>query len=646
VTDLTPPVLLGRAFASRAEQLREQVFDLFCEPSYFPELLDPKSCVLVGGRGSGKTTVLRGMSYQGRLQLTAAPPHEWDYYGLYLRINTARVTAFRGPDLSADDWSALFGHYLNILLVEAVVHFLGWYERRIGLATVTAAHCQEVARGFGVTLEEDERVDALLAIVKSARSDLELYANNIVDGHRPTISVLGAPLDALMESVIECEPFDRRPVFFLIDEYENLSPEQQRVANTLVKHAGTLYVFKIGVKELGWRSRQTLNADEQLQAPADYAQIDISERLGRPGVFASFASQICNERLQFMASELDSDCVGVEQLLPPLSEDAEADLLGVAEHVAVIRAAISASDPDVALSDFDALPPLYQYLVGFWAEGHPGDAASQYRDLLANPKRWDTRYVNYKHSLLYTLRAGKRGIRKYYAGFDTYLQIAGGNLRFLLQLVEQALRGQLASPTTSDHSWLTTPSTVRDQTAAAQAVAQRNLAELEGLSLIGPRLTRLVVGLGRLFQLMASDPAGHTPEVTQFRLSDEQRQWDSHHDLPDPRGFLLEDAADVYGLLSEAITHLAIRRLPGTKLSGTLTRQDDYMVYPIFVPIFGYSYRLKRKMKLSDNELLGLVASPAQTVQEILERSGRGPEMIQQELPDQMYLFDAYLRAK
>jgi hypothetical protein len=646
VTDLSASVLLGRAFASRAEQLREQVFDLFCEPNYFPELLNPKSCVLIGGRGSGKTTALRGMSYQGRLLLTAELPSDWDYYGLYLRINTARVTAFQGPELDNGTWSRLFGHYLNIVLVEAAVAFLLWFEGRTDATTVSPEDCDRVAQDFGATVGACDGLTGLLAVVQTARSELQLFANNVIDGRRPTISMLGAPLDTLMESVTSRAPFDTRPIFFLLDEYENLSPGQQRAANTLIKHAGSLYAFKVGVKELGWRSRQTLNPDEQLQAPADYAQIDISSRLDQPGAFAPFASRICNDRLGYVAGELGIARDAVEELLPALSEDAEAKLLGVEDHVKAVRASIETSNPTLDLGVFDGLPPLYRYLIGFWARGHEGDAAAQYADVLERRDQWDTRYGNYKHSMLYTLRAGKRGIRKYYAGFDTYVHLTGTNLRFLLQLVEQALRDRLSRSPDDVSRWLVEPLDSRSQTLAAQAVAQRNLVELEGLSLIGPRLTRLAVSLGRLFQLMAADPAGHTPEVTQFRLSDEHVKWQAAEDLPDPRSLVLDDESDVYGLLVEGITHLALRRLPGTKLSGTLTRQDDYMLHPIFVPIFGYSYRQKRKMTLTDEQLLRLVASPAQAIQEILGKTGRDAADEEEELPDQMHLFDAYLRSQ
>ena len=43
---------LSKLFAYRAEWLKEKLFDLFTEPSYFPELDSDVPVVLMGGRGT------------------------------------------------------------------------------------------------------------------------------------------------------------------------------------------------------------------------------------------------------------------------------------------------------------------------------------------------------------------------------------------------------------------------------------------------------------------------------------------------------------------------------------------------------------------------------------------------------------------
>ena len=137
IQDLTLDEQISTLFGdSRAEWLGERIFDLFAKPAYFPELEQRRPCVLVGGRGTGKTMVLRGLSYEGRQALTdSTPPSAWPYYGLYYKVNTNRVTAFAGPEISEDRWTRLFAHYVNLLLCEKISTFMMWYADSVGTST-------------------------------------------------------------------------------------------------------------------------------------------------------------------------------------------------------------------------------------------------------------------------------------------------------------------------------------------------------------------------------------------------------------------------------------------------------------------------------------------------------------------------------
>ena len=53
----------------RAEWNGDDVFSHFTTPGYFAHLEQFRPCVLQGGRGSGKTTTLKGLSYQGQFRI-------------------------------------------------------------------------------------------------------------------------------------------------------------------------------------------------------------------------------------------------------------------------------------------------------------------------------------------------------------------------------------------------------------------------------------------------------------------------------------------------------------------------------------------------------------------------------------------------
>jgi len=234
------------------------------------------------------------------------------------------------------------------------------------------------------------------------------------------------------------------------------------------------------------------------------------------------------------------------------------------------------------------------------------------------------RYGNYKHALLFALRRGKAGIRKHYAGWNVFTQLACCNIRYILELVEQSLLLHLHSEKS-----ITEPVSYVNQTLAAQAVGKKNLSELEGLSVHGAQLTKLLLGLGRVFQTLAADPSGHTPEVTQFHVLDAEGS--------------LGTNADVHKLLTSAVMHLALIRLTGNKPQDEAdTREYDYMVHPIFSAFFVFSYRRKRKMLIGADDILALVSRPKATIRRILEKQNR---LGDEPLPEQLRFFEQFYNA-
>jgi hypothetical protein len=452
----------------------------------------------------------------------------------------------------------------------------------------------------------------------------EARINNIADDSGNLgLSMQGAPIDALVESLTALPQFSGKSFFFLIDEYENFEDYQQQVVNTVIKHSSQSYTFKVGVRELGWRRRSTLNENEQLISPADYVRIGITDKL-QGEAFKLFALQVCNSRISRLSvdgTELDD----VSAVLPGISEDQEAEALGVARESDRIRERLLKAmrvDENAIIS---GLTPLELYFLEFWSQGKQERLEDAWIEAARDLDSWRSRFNNYKHALLYTIRRGKRGIRKHYSGWNVFVQLAGGNIRYLLELVEQSLLLHISR----NNRPLSESVAIEVQTIAAQHVGEKNLKELEGLSVHGARLTKLLLGLGRIFGVMAAEAEGHAPEVNHF-----------HVDGLDAKPGLEVDDTDADQLLTAGVMHLALVRWPGNKLADEGdTRAYDYMIHPIFTPFFLFSYRRKRKMTLTAAEVIGLVRQPKDTIRVILarnKREGREP------IPDQLDFFGAY----
>lgn len=605
----------------KAEWLNGNLFKLFTEPGYFAELKTPRPCVLIGGRGTGKTTVLRGLSYQGQFAFAGSKKEvikEWSFFGLYLRVNTNRVTAFRGPELSEDRWRAYFAHYVNLLLCSQMLEFVSWYEFQIGERVVVS---DEALAAFRATLgfSDEGGLAKLSSQLQIAVLDFEASINTVADNPAPRLSMQGAPLDALARAVLSSPQLVGRQFFFLIDEFENFEDYQQKILNTIIKHATSDYTFKVGVRELGWRQRATLNPNEQLTSPADYARISISEVLDYTR-FKAFAERV-------LAARFGKDASDSLKLLPPAemfpgySDLEEADQLLEAGEKTRLRTMLSANLTGDALATALTLPAGVQYFLEYMA-GTKGEPVSGLVKLwIDGDPALKNNYNNHFHASLYAIRKGKRGIRKYYCGWDEFLFLCEGNIRYLLELVHAAFRGHIDAGGAPER-----PISQKTQTEVAQAVGRKNLSELEGLSVDGARLTKLLLSLGRVFGVLAESPAGHTPEANQFHLREEASS----------------DEADdkATELLKHAVMHLALVRFSGSKpLDERDTRAYDYMIHPVFAPFFVFSHRKKRKIQLTSSQLLNLIDKPRIAILETLGRNNRAERGA---LPDQLQLFGDY----
>jgi hypothetical protein len=511
----------------------------------------------------------------------------------------------------------LFGHYINLEFCELVLRFLEWYGSRHPNAPRLSEQAL-VGVATALHLEEVDSQAALARELELSRLRFEAAINNVADADKlPQLSLQSVPIDVLTREVTQLPQFNGKSFFFLIDEYENLDCAQQRVMNTLIKHCGELYSFKVSVRELGFRERSTINEFESLAHPADYKLIDITDEL--EGRFADFAAQVCERRLR-RAVGPTAPVPDLRALLPELAPEEEATELGIETVVAPILAELR-SDSTVGVevrSWLEGRSQLEVFALDCRANAEGKATAEKAREVFEDPESWRQQYENYKHAYLFAIRRGKRGIRKHFAGWRVFCLLAASNIRYLLELVDQALTDHLDRGEDP-----LSPVVPAVQTKAAQETGQKNLRELEGLSLGGAKLTRLLLGLGRVFQVMAEDPVGHTPEVNQFHLAADLGEIDLRE--------------RVEGLLNEGIMHLALLRYIGSKLQDhSDIRQFDYAVHPIFAAFFGFSYRRKRKIELSDRDVWKLVESPSEAIKEILGRQNR---LVDEELPEQMELF-------
>lgn len=591
---------LDELFGSyKAEWLNERIFHFFAAPSYFTSLKDKRPCVLMGGRGTGKTTVLRGLSYKGQYALNNNDIESFDlnnYIGIYFRCDTNHVHAFDGKGIDNEDWMKIFAHYFNLILTSEILEFIDWHKQLRPEDEVLSEHaCHLIATSLHLKLDVyDFRhlIDNLETDMYKFQADI----NNIADGNMPKLSLAGDPIKIATEQARRLKQFKNKTFYLLIDEYENLLDSQQQIINTLLKHVPQSYTIKIGVREMGWRVKHTMNPQESVIDPADYVLFNIVNEFTdeTPEKFESFARDVCQLRIKEL---LGDDGVGfdIEHALGSLPYETEAIKLGV-EQTDMYKEVVRYEQESCV--DLD-LSPLYKFFIAYWAESHDSTLEDEVSDYLKNTRIWNTRYENYKYSLLFKIRTGRGsgGIQKYYAGWSTFVKLANGNIRYLMELVYRSYYLYL-----QEGGDLTKPVAADIQTKAARNVGWKNLTELEGTWSSGAQLTRMVQTFGTIFSRLAKEGENSAPETVQFEIEGERSERTEE-------------------LLQAGIMNLALVRMPANKQSGRgSVKEFMYSLHPIFAPFFIYSFRRKRKMGLSDAEFLLCVDNPKDAVKAILNK--------------------------
>ncbi|HET7231709.1 MAG TPA: hypothetical protein VFJ16_16985 [Longimicrobium sp.] len=607
----------------KAEWLRGDVFRLFQKPGYFPELEEPRPTALIGGRGTGKTSVLKSLSYRGHFELSgksAAAAVNAPYVGLYWCIDSNRVTAFAGPELEPKQWIRLFAHYVNLEIVAMFCEYVLWFENTTG-TTVTVPQSRLAKVGTALHITGAATINELASKVSEALVTLEASINSVADRANAPLSMQSVPIEYLAEALISTDAFSGKVFYIVVDEFENLDETQQSLFNTLIKHGRDKFAFKIGMKDSGWRTKATLNG-EILTHPADYDLIDLSERFGN-GQYPSFAREVCEARLAhaFVRAGLVNMPPEIPSYFQDLAVDEEARLLGLGRRIAPIRASVM-KDPNASellndLSDLDL------YYLHRRAESESVSLTEILAEYSLNPKGYLSSYrENYRQSLLFTIseHSGK-GLQKYYSGWNTLTKVSGGNIRYLVEIVERAF--ELHRTTSND---IRKAVSARDQTEACIAVGRKYVQEVQALDPQGHRLTFLLLGLGRLLNLLARHSLGKQPDTTSFVLARPTSQ---------------EIAQELDDLLRIAVMHQVLRKWPATKLtSHTEAKESEYSVHPIFAAFFVFPYQKKRRIRISGEDLLLLSVDLKAGLAAVLNAVGQ-PDDPTEALPRQLSLFEA-----
>lgn len=203
----------------------------FHEPVYWSDLLRSQPAILLGARGTGKTTSLRAMDYNG-WRLNGNVDNSLRFIGVYWKFSTSVMHAFHGNGVDEFEWMQVFQYYVNLVLVDRLLDVLAKVEEDRGSIGLLDDRRLWMRLAQQLSLAEGGDLLSYSSIREQIQDRIDVIQIWINSPHtqRPALGVpAGGPIELIVNSLWDSVKLAKVPVYFLLDEFENLLDYQQKV---------------------------------------------------------------------------------------------------------------------------------------------------------------------------------------------------------------------------------------------------------------------------------------------------------------------------------------------------------------------------------------------------------------------------------
>jgi len=583
----------------------QQIARLFTQPesSRYDRITDIRPTLIEGGRGSGKTMILRSLQATvavNRMKVNAFSETRLSYFGVYGRLSRDSFATQIGcitDHVAIDTVTLIFQSELILKLVlSSIDELTNCASNR--MINLSAEHERTIASDISSLIVPDISRDTLPKEFRGLRDLinnklrlLQEYLDRKIFGESPiygSVFLRRQELERVCRSITNTIPeLSQATICFLLDEYENLLEFQKTVINTLMKWSTSGgFTIKIATKKTGFRNPLTLEGQE-LEESHDYGLVDLDYDLsdaGHRAFYKDLLRRICKEILQVEGYRV----LDIAELLEDNSAFYDKYLLKTEELVAQV---------------------VVSKLGGNWEE-------------FDEEKRREY-FHRYRPAALYRIARQNR-TKMPFAGFEEMAMLSSGIIRCFLELC--AMSYYFATQD-SDRIKDGHKIGVKHQTSAVYALSGYYLATIrKNVALYGPRIYNLLIDLGDIFRHKL---IFHTSEPEAARLS-----------ISDPQN--LEDSLLV-DVLNSAELHTIFHVSSG--LSGmrpkhpTDPQPRDYIVNRIYSPVLGFSPRPRWRTSFTCDDLSGLLDSARRNItkSKLIKKHGRSPAKGRQSAKSSVY---------
>ncbi|KQM79193.1 hypothetical protein ASE74_01085 [Pedobacter sp. Leaf216] len=307
------PFNITKAVDYSDEEINRYWVDL-PEGNGFVGILKPSSpmpMIILGGKGSGKTHIMRYFSYNlqkiryGKKFIDEIKKDK--YIGIFLRCGGLNSSKFYGNGEKAEAWKNIFAYYLELWFTQLLTNIISEifetypdhskpYEKNI---------CDALYKLFDAdVIDGFETLHQFSTYLQKLQKEVDYEVNNsVITGKKISdIRIMTSPgrlifgFPRVLEKIIPY--FEGVQFIFLIDEYENLMEYQQQYVNTLIRERESPVSFRVGARWYGVKTFNTNSGNEELKVGSEYEQYIIDNLLRSGQGYDKFAREICISRLK------------------------------------------------------------------------------------------------------------------------------------------------------------------------------------------------------------------------------------------------------------------------------------------------------------------------------------------------------------
>lgn len=626
-------MVLSTLFArNRAEELPNDLWGSFVLPTTYESfnlLSYDKATLIVGGRGTGKTSFLKYHCYQTQMskKRTLLTEDDIKRVGIYWKPDTYFAKLF-DQNFMGDIWKSAFSTYVGLSLVIEL-------SRMVQTFVNSNFEKESVKNELLSICPPRELTESLNIPAETTYADLEKKCNgtqykfeNWTNNPRgePPVSFDGRSALGLVILDLKSKGFFQNTVFHVfVDEFENLLEEQQKIINTWMKHNDvSRAIFSAAFKKYATVSSDTISK-ENFQRGHDYRVVDMIEDVYAKddNSFKVLAAEIVISKLQEQFSSLQlvdetliSDRNRLEDRKQKIYRDAVMEqirqvfpektlkemALDILQDKSLLKKlkdninkALNDKKSTLKAEDFiDESFPDASIIHGIVLSRDKIDPKIQlaefnkYRDSQDGPyKNLIPNYI--VGGILYLYIAFPQRVCPIYAGFEKFCLMARNNLRHMLELCHQSFVELENSMDNSYNKEIPPQISVDIQSKAARICSKAELEKISELGPYGQELQKIAIRLGSIFILRQKMPAQSEPEVLHFSL--DTLEIEKNEPL-------------IATLMKEAITWNVLQEFNATKeKSKDSSAMKEYMLTPMLSPYFRLTPRKGRKIDFNVSEI-------------------------------------------